>query len=158
MLQSGVRALSDTTEIIPYDGQLPADPTAWGRAIVQAKLLKAMIDDFLKQSLIAAKERGGSVPLPNGQEIYVKSRAGSSKLEPFATLDTLADQFGGMDLEEIAKMVTIKKKGVEQFIAAHAERGEKGKLIEETLAKFEEAGILTRGNPAEWVEVRSKEA
>jgi len=156
LYRASIEALSDTTELVPYEGQLPADPTAWGRAIQQARLLKGLIDDFLKASVTAVEVAGGEVALPTGQKIILKSRAGSASLDPATTIQRLRAMWGLSD-EELVQFVSVKKTGVEKFIGAHAERGEKGKLIEATLAQFEEDGILKRGAPARWVDIVSSE-
>jgi hypothetical protein len=156
LYRSGIEALSDTTGIVPYDGGLPADPARWGRAIVQARLLKTFVDDFLRSSVIAVELAGGEIPLPSGQKIVLKTRAGSASLDSAATIQWLRDKWGLSD-DELAQFVSIKKSGVEKFIGSKAERGEKGKLIQETLATFEEDGILKRGKPARWVDIIADE-
>lgn len=156
LYRSSIEALSDTTDLVPCGGGLPADPTAWGRAIQQARLLRGWIDDFLKASVTALYVVGGEVALPNGQRIILKERAGSASLDPAATIQRLRVQYGLTD-EDLAQFVSVKKTGVEKFIGAHAERGEKGKLIKATLEAWEDEGILRRGAPARWVDVVSSE-
>jgi hypothetical protein len=168
LLSSGVDILSGDSPkaraLVPYKPGKIVDVEAWGRAIVQAKLLRNEIDHFLVDSLVAAKIRGGEVHLPDGQKIRVRSRKGGTRLDPTGTLKELArlkretneaSMKGDLDLtvEDVVSFSKLNKKGVEDFIKGFAPRGEKGKLIEQVFGELESKGHLTHSRNQEWVEV-----
>ena len=157
LYRAGIEILSNSTEIVPTEGRYPADPTKWGNAIMQAKLLRQLCDDFLRSSAVEVGLAGGEVAMPNGCKIVLKSRAGSASLDPGATIQRLRAMMDLTD-EDLAQVVSVKKAAVEKLIGSLAPHGEKGARIKETLEAWEEEGILKRGKPAEWVDVVSEEA
>ncbi len=139
--------------LVPFNGQL-VDPSAFGRSIVQARFLKQLCEDHLRQCVEAVRSLGGDVPLPSGQHVVIKSRAGRATLRTGLTLEALTRRFGTVTGEDIDKMMVLVKEGVETFVASKAERGEKKALKEDVFRELEEIGALTRAGSVEWVEVR----
>jgi hypothetical protein len=155
MMLAAVEVLTSErrADLVPFNGRL-VDPSAFGRSILQARFLKQLCEDHLRQCVEAVRSLGGDVPLPSGQHVVIKSRAGRATLKPGPTLDSLTERFGPIAGDDLTAMVTLSKDAVETFISGKAERGEKKALKESVLAELEEIGALTRGPAVDWVEVK----
>jgi hypothetical protein len=140
--------------LVPFNGDL-VDPSAFGRSIVQARFLKQLCEDHLRQCVEAVRSLGGDVPLPSGQHVVIKSRAGRATLKSHETVAALDKRFGLLDTDTVLDMATLSKDAVETFVASKATRGEKKALKEDVFRELEEIGALTRGGAVEWVEVRN---
>jgi len=140
--------------LVPFDGRL-VDPSAFGRSIVQARFLKQLCEDHLRQCVEAVRSLGGDVPLPSGQHVVIKSRAGNTKLKTATTLPYLLMRYGPMEDDDYNVLVKLGKEDVENFVSAHTPQGQTKKAEKETVFReLEEIGALTRAGSVEWVEVR----
>ncbi len=140
--------------LVPFNGEL-VDPSAFGRSIIQARFLKQLCEDHLRQCVEAVRSLGGDVPLPSGQHVVIKSRAGRATLNTQEALNVLEERFGTDAVRrEVYPSLALSKDAVETFVASKAGRGEKGSLKKAVLAELEEIGALTRAGSVKWVEVR----
>jgi hypothetical protein len=141
-------------ELIPWNGQL-VDPGGFARSILQARFLRDLCDEHLRQGAQAVKAMGVTdIPTPSGQHIKLVSRAGSPKLKPERVLPYLRDRFGEIPDEDLYGMVKLSKSSVDSFVASKGERGEKKALKEAVFAELEQTGAMTRGEPVEFLEIK----
>lgn len=155
----GVAALTHEagTLAVPTVGSI-LEPEKFGRAILQAKALKGLIEEFLAGALTAVRLNDGRVDLPNGDAVIIKQRAGGARIDPRGFLSYLRDAHPDFTDDDLAGMVKVGKEAFEKFVGGRAEKGQKGKAIEGAIKQLSEDGTLTRGAPVEWVDVVKGEA
>jgi len=158
LMATGVEVLTagGGTLAIPTVGSI-LEPEKFGRAVMQAKALKGLIEEFLAGALTAVRLNDGRVDLPNGDAVVIKQRAGGARIDPRGLLSYLHDAHPDFTDDDLASMVKVGKEAFEKFVGGRAEKGQKGKAIEAAIERLSEDGTLTRGAPVEWVDVAKGE-
>ena len=155
LMLSAVEALTEgeAAKMIPWGGAL-VDADGFARSITQAKMLKALCEDHLRNCAIAMKTVGGDVELSNGWRVSLVQTAGRSKMHPEKVIPALRERFGAIPDDRLLQMVSLTKRSVEEYIVEQADAGEKTALRKAILEELEGSGAITRGRASEYVEVK----